>query len=324
MKEFVKPNVVISKCIEFEKCRYEGSIVNNTLVKRLKEYFVFYPLCPEVEVGLTVPRETLRLILDEKANTRLVFSKSGEDITQRMETYAKDKAIELSQMSIDGFLLKSKSPSCGVKDIKVYKSYGKAPLVPKKAKGVFAEIIGDYFNGLPIEDEGRLTNHDIREHFYTQLYTHSAFRKLKESPSMKKLVKFQSVNKYLFMAYNQSQLKNLGRLVANHQDRPLEEIMLNYEVTLRKLISTPPKPMKFVNVMLHIFGYFSNELSSKEKAYFLDLLEQYSKNQIPQSTIMAILKSWVVRFENEYLMEQSIFEPFPNDLIDLTDSGKRK
>lgn len=321
MGKFNKPQVVISKCLEHGYCRYDGSQINDPIVNKLKNYFDFVPLCPEMDIGLPSPRQALRIILDGEKE-ELVFSKTGESVSLSMENYIKVQVEFLKSKDLDGFILKSRSPSCGIKDVKLYKSFGKSPTVPRKTQGFFGKAIINNFQDLAIEDEGRLTNYKIREHFYTRLYTHSSLRELKSNLSMSKLIKFHSQNKFLFMAYNPTLQEKMGKLVANHDNKTLDKLFLEYEGLLNKLLSTSPNNMRFINVMLHIFGYFSRYLNSMEKAHFLDALEQYRDHQIPMSTIMVILRSWVMRFENEYLVEQSIFEPFPGELIVVTDSGK--
>lgn len=319
--KFEKPNVVVSKCLEHGNCRYDGSKISDQTVKRLMDHVNFIPLCPEMEIGLPSPRQALRIIEDNGVED-LVFSLTGETISDKMNSYSSEQVSKLKDIQIDGFILKSRSPSCGIKDVKVYKSHGKSNVVPKKVKGYFGRAICDEFSDIAIEDEGRLTNFNIREHFFTRIYTNSSFRAVKSKNSINELIKFHSECKYLFMAYNQSILKQMGKLVANHEKDDIKFILDSYEVLLNKLLSTAPGTMRYINVMMHIFGYFSNELSSKEKAYFLDALEKYREKRIPGSVVMSILESWVVRFDNDYLASQRIFQPFPMELVEVTDSGK--
>ncbi len=319
--EFNKPNIFISKCIEQDHCRYDGSMITSEFVKTLEPYVNYVYSCPEMEIGLPSPREALRIIVED-GEERIVSSKSGKDVTEDMVTYSENKADELKNENLDGFILKGRSPSCGVKDVKMYKSFGKSQIIPKKTSGVFGGIIDDKFSMLPIEDEGRLTNFSIREHFYTRIFTTARFKSIKKNMKMGHLVKFHSDNKYLFMAYNQGRLKTLGKIVANHEKKKVEDVYKEYELELLELLKTPTSSKRKMNVALHILGYFSNDLSSKEKAYFLDLLQQYMDSQIPFSNLASVLEMWAIRFEIDYLNTQSIFNPFPKDLIKVTDSGK--
>jgi uncharacterized protein YbgA (DUF1722 family)/uncharacterized protein YbbK (DUF523 family) len=278
--------------------------------------------CPEMEIGLPSPRQALRKIKIDKDNERLVFSLTGEDVTDEMVIYSEEKMKELKALEVDGFILKSRSPSCGIKDVKLYKSHGKSQTIPGKSTGVFGGMVLREFDWLMVEDEGRLTNFNIREHFLTNVFIKAKFREIEKSKKIKNLVKFHSDNKYLFMAFNQSQLKILGKIVANHEKRNIEEILGNYREHLSILLNTTPQQKRNVNVIMHILGYFSKYLNTKEKAYFLDLLEQYSKNQVPVSAVMSILRVWSIKYESEYLLGQTVFEPYPKELITVNDSGK--
>lgn len=319
--EFKKPNIFISKCIEHGHCRYDGSMITSDFAKGLEPYVNYFFSCPEMEIGLPSPREALRVIVEDDEE-RLVSSHSGEDKTDDMINYAEAKAEELKDKNLDGFVLKGRSPSCGVKDVKMYKSFGKAPTIPKKTSGFFGRVIDERFSYLPVEDEGRLTNFSIREHFYTRIFTSARFRSTKEAGKMSELVKFHSDNKYLFMAYNQGRLKTLGKIVANHEKKKAEEVYKAYEEELYELLKTPPNKKRKMNVVLHILGYFSKDLSSKEKAYFLDMLQQYMDRRVPFSNLTSLLEMWAIRYEVDYLENQSIFNPFPKELIAVTDSGK--
>ena len=319
--EFNKPNIFISKCIEFDYCRYDGSMINSDFVKSLKPYVNYVYSCPEMDIGLPSPREALRIV-EEDGEEKIVSSKSGKNVTKEMVSYSYKKAEKLKNENLDGFILKGRSPSCGVKDVKMYKSYGKAPIIPKKTSGVFGGIIDDKFNMLPIEDEGRLTNFTIREHFYTRIFTTSRFKSIKDKMKMSAIVNFHSDNKYLFMAYNQGRLKTLGKIVANHDKKKVKEVYEEYEKELLELLKTPSSKKRKRNTVLHIFGYFSKELSSSEKSHFLKLIDQYMDDRIPFSNLTSVLEMWSLRFDTEYLMNQTIFNPFPKELITVTDSGK--
>jgi len=318
---FKRPVVVISKCIEHGHCRFDGSMISSNEVSELMKFVDFMPYCPEMAIGMPSPRESLRLIRQNNETT-LVQSKTGEDKTQDMLTYAAHIEEELQQLDVDGFILKSRSPSCGIKEVRLYSSIEKSPTLGKLAKGIFAEAMMEFFPNAIFEDEGRLTNFSLREHFLTVIFTKADFKALKRDFSMKALIDFHAKNKYLFMAYSQNYSKILGQLVANHGGLDGKTLLNNYEVALNSLLLKKPKKGQVINVLLHIFGYFSKELTALEKAHFIDALSDYREGHIPQSTIMMILYSWSLRFNHPYLIAQTVFEPFPKALIHMTDSGK--
>ncbi|MFT9848787.1 YbgA family protein [Aneurinibacillus sp. REN35] len=318
MRDFVKPKIVVSKCLEFEACRYNGQKIPDSFISKLIPHVDFIPVCPEVEIGLGTPRETIRIIRD-KEEMRLIQPKSGLDVTEKMQAFS--QAFISALTDIDGFIMKNRSPSCGVKDVKVY-SASANPVVLHKDSGLFGGEVLKQYSHVAIEDEGRLKNFRIREHFLTKLYTVSTFRKAKAQQSIKELIKFHSDNKYLFMAYNQKELKVLGNIVANHERKPIGTVFEQYEEHLAKLFARVPRYASHINVMMHIMGYFSDQLSKREKDHFLILLERYRDGKLPLSSPLSVLRSWVIRFDHDYLLRQTYFEPYPDELVEITDSGK--
>jgi len=319
-QEFSKPNIVISKCIEHGHCRFDGSQINDNFVKKLEPYVNFIPICPEVEIGLSIPRESIRIIKQKEAEY-LVFSKTGLDVTNAMNDFTKAFLHNLKDQNIHGFILKSRSPSCGIKDVKQYKTYGKSPSIGKTS-GFFGRAVLSKFNGWAIEDEGRLTNHNIREKFLTHIFVLSAFNLVMQSKKYSDLIKFHSNNKYLLMAYNQTNQNKLGKIVANHEKRPIEDVVIDYYNTLKTSFSSPLSSGRNINMLMHLFGYFKKEINVEEKAYFLETLEQYSSRKIPFRVPLSIIYAWVIRFNHTYLKSQTIFNPFPEAILDVSDSGK--
>ena len=161
-----KPRIVVSKCLEFDACRYNGLPINDSIIRSLKEYVEFIPICPEVEIGLGTPRDPIRLIYQEK-KIKLVQPSTKKDITIKMKKFSDEYVNSLGP--IDGFILKNKSPSCGIYGIKVYDDIDKSS-VKFKDKGLFAKSILSHFSNFPIEEEGRLKNKGIREHFFTAIF----------------------------------------------------------------------------------------------------------------------------------------------------------
>lgn len=321
MRQFKKPNLLISSCLGNCNCRYDGSNAKSDFVEKLEPFVNLTTVCPEVEIGLSIPRQALRII-SSKEEERLVFSKTGEDLTDDMEKFSTNFLEQLDKESLDGAILKSRSPSCGIKDVKVYQSFGKSSPASKKAKGIFAKNLIDKFECLAIEDEGRLTNYDIREHFLARIFTLAEFKSIKKEMSINSLIKFHSANKYLIMAHSQVNLKKLGKITSNSEGKHIGIILEEYEQYLNKALSTRTSTKRNINILLHLLGYFSKNVSSEEKAFFLDTLEDYSNSRIPFSVPLSLLRSWIIRFENEYLKSQTIFEAFPQTLTDVRDSGK--
>jgi uncharacterized protein YbgA (DUF1722 family)/uncharacterized protein YbbK (DUF523 family) len=317
-ERFPKPRVVVSRCIEFASCRYNGAMIPSEVVRSLKPHVDFVPICPEVEVGLGVPRDPIRIVADGAA-LRLVQPTTGRDLTTDMRSFAESFLGSLSD--IDGFILKYRSPSCGLKEVKFYPG-ADAKTVVGKGAGFFGGAILERFPRLAIEDEGRLNNFRIREHFLTQIFAFASLREAGAAGSMRNLVEFQARNKLLLMAYNQKEMRHLGKIVANHEKRPVLQVFSEYEEHLRAALASPPRYTSCINVLMHALGYFSEGLSSREKAYFLASLDDYREARIPLSVPVGIIKSYIVRFDQGYLAPQSFFAPYPERLVEITDSGK--
>lgn len=318
MRNFPKPIVVVSRCIEFDRCRYNGLMISSLAVRKLRPHVKFVPVCPEVEIGLGIPRDPIRIISGGETQ-KLIQPATDRDVTEGMKQFA--GAFLDSLEEVDGFILKSRSPSCGVKDVKVYSGAGKG-MSSSRGAGFFGGAVVERYPLLPIEDEGRLTNFVIREHFLTRLFTLASFREMKAKASMKELVRFQTENKSLLMGYSQKELRILGKIVANHEKKPAGEVLKDYQQHLWNVFSRPPRDTSNINVLMHAMGHFSEALSSKEKSFFLNTLEEYRDERVPLSVPVSILKSWAVRFDDDYLLHQTFIEPYPEQLVEITDSGK--
>jgi len=316
VKDFPKPNVVISKCITFAPVRYNGQIITSEFVDKLKPYVNSIPVCPEVEIGLGTPREPVRIV-QAKGERRLLQPATGLDFTEKMITFAESFLNSLSD--VDGFILKRGSPSSGLKNVKIYPSIQKSAPIGK-GPGFFGEAVLRKFPNLTIEDELRLINLKIREHFLTKLFALASFRQVKKSEQMKNLVRFHSENKYLLTAYNQKELRILGKLVANQEHKLLPELLKEYQEHLFLAFSRTPSIGSYINVLLKILGYFSSQLSKDEKAFFLNSVEKYKAGRLPISANLSILRSWIIRFKQEYLSMQSFLEPYPEPLTVLESS----
>ena len=313
LRKFVKPKLIVSKCIGFEACRYNGLIIKSEFVEKLKDYADFYPVCPEVEIGLGIPRDPIRII-ELKGELRLYQPETGRDITDEMKKFTQKFLGKIE--NIDGFILKNRSPSCGIKAVKVYQGFENSRT--KSRAGFFGNSVLEMFPYLAVEDEGRLRNLKIRENFLTKLYILTDFREVKKSRSLNELIKFHSRNKLLLMAYNQKNMRKMGRIIGNPDKKTFDDIISKYQKIFYDSILEPPQYTANINVLMHAMGYFRKELTANEKAFFLDSIEKYRKGIFPLFLCLNILKSWIIRFNNEYLMEQTFFEPYPEELIPIT------
>ncbi|MBU3126397.1 DUF523 and DUF1722 domain-containing protein [Clostridium tagluense] len=316
----VKPVVVVSRCLGFEACRYNGQLDGCNLVEKLKNFVDFITVCPEVQIGLEIPREAIRVVKEnEDAPVKLMQHGGEREFSTEMMEFGEKFLKELPK--VDGFILKSKSPSCGIKEVKIYKSIEKGS-TSVKGSGLFGGLVMEKFEGLAIEDDGRVKNYNIRQHFLTKLYIMKNFRVIKESMRVEDLVEFHSTNKLLLMSYNQKQLKILGSIVGRHGELNAQQVYAQYEENLMLALNKLPRYTSNINVLTKSMGYFSEKLTHREKEFILDTIEQYRQSKVPFSVPLYVIKSNAIRFEEKNLINQSFFEPYPLELDNVTDSGK--
>jgi uncharacterized protein YbgA (DUF1722 family)/uncharacterized protein YbbK (DUF523 family) len=317
-EKFTKPTIVVSKCLGFDHCRYNGAIINDPNVNNLKNEVNFITVCPEVEIGLGVPRNPIRITLQNNAKV-LYQPATGKYYTDRMNDFTIRFLDSLPE--VDGFILKHKSPSCALYDAKIYQSTD-SPSMSVKGSGFFGEAVMEKFSHIPREDEGRLKNFTIRDDFYINIFCLAEFNKIRFSNRIDNLVNFHTRNKLLFLAKNEKIVRIMGSIVANHEKYPISQVFKNYQTQLGKILKSLPKFNHWINTLLHAFGGISKDLNPEEKKYFLDTLEEYRDERIPLSVPLSLLKSWAIRFDSVYLLNQSFLEPFPHTLTEITDSGK--
>ncbi|WHY72315.1 YbgA family protein [Fictibacillus enclensis] len=318
MGAFAKPRLVVSRCLEFDNCRYNGDVIHHPTIRKLMKYVDFLTVCPEVEIGLGTPRETIRIVRQD-GEQRLVQPKTERDVTVDIERFS--NAYLQSLEHIDGFILKSRSPSCGLKEVKLYASTEKGPAVGSSS-GLFGGKVLKKFGHLAVEDEGRLNNFLIRERFFTKIFLLAAYRELKKEGSLERLHDFHENNRYLFLAYSRPTLKLLTRILKNKDRHAQDELFSLYEKGLQRLFLRTARYDSSLNAAREMVKTFEVQLNEREKSHFLEMTEKVEEKKEPFSSVLAMLKSWAYRFENEELLRQSWFQPYPEDLLEISDSGK--
>jgi uncharacterized protein YbgA (DUF1722 family)/uncharacterized protein YbbK (DUF523 family) len=293
-----RPIVAMSLCLGEAEVRYDGAALRDPFAAKLAPFVDLRPVCPEVEIGLGVPRAPVKIV-----GGRLLQPATGLDVTERMRDFAARFLKGLGE--VDGFLLKSRSPSCGVRDVK---RGGEA-----KGAGLFAEAALAAYPAAAVEDEGRLLNFRIREHWLTRIFAAAELRGVRGKGG---LVRFHARHKLLLMAYRETSLRALGRLVAKGGSRA--EYGAGFAAALAEL----PKPGPHANVLEHAMGYFKDILTPAEKKHFLSLLRRLRAGRLPLSVPVGVLRAWLARHPRPYLEDQAYLDPYPEELTDLGDSGK--
>ncbi|MDI6845549.1 MAG: DUF523 and DUF1722 domain-containing protein [Candidatus Saccharicenans sp.] len=293
-----KPTVVISACLNGYFNRYNGGTVSDDQVNALKPRFELVNVCPEVEIGLGIPRKTLSLF---RIGNRIqaIQKETGLDLTEKLAEFSEKKISTLPD--VDGFILKARSPSCGVKSAKVFGNLEGTSILGKD-DGIFAATARKLRPHLPLIDEGRLNNRGLRWEFLARVYLHFYFRK--SSQDIKSLIDFHSKAKYLFMSICQKDLKTLGQILAAHRKGNFEETLSAYRQTFYRLLSRPIRKSNLINALSHMFSYASPQLTPAERKHFIKLLDQYRSGETDFVTIIEFLRAYGYRFNLPYLLDQ--------------------
>ncbi|MGQ9694339.1 MAG: YbgA family protein [Thermodesulfobacteriota bacterium] len=307
-----KIRIGISACLLGQKVRYDGGHkLDRFLADTLGQYFEYVPVCPEVECGLPVPRESMRLEGDSES-PRLVTSRTKQDMTEQMVRWAKKRVIELEKEELCGYIFKSDSPSSGLERVKVYNEKG----VPvKKGVGIFARIFMKHFPLLPVEDEGRLHDPELRENFLERIFTLKRWREiLGKKLSRGNLVNFHTQHKLLILSHSPEHYRIMGKLVARAKEIPLKELFQQYQNILMEGLKLKTTPKKNANVLLHMMGYFREQLTSDEKQELLEVIENYRKKVVPLIVPVTLVNHYVRKYAQPYLSQQVYLNPHPLEL----------
>lgn len=302
----------VSSCLLGNPVRYDGGHKRDRyLTDVLGRHVSFVPVCPEVECGLGVPREAMRLV-GNPDDPRLITVKTGVDLTDRMTAWAKPRLEELAGQDLCGFVFKSRSPSSGMERVKVY---GKGGVPVNKGVGVFARLFMKRFPWLPVEEEGRLNDPVLRENFIERLFV---FKRWRDSVlgvmTPEALMDFHSRHKLLFMAHNQEKLRSLGRLVARRGEIPIGDAAADYQETMTQLLARPATVARQRNVLLHAMGYFKKRLDPDEKQELLELIERYAGGLLPLIVPITMINHFVRKYREPYLSGQWWLSPHPVEL----------
>lgn len=307
-----KIRVGISSCLLGNNVRWNaGHQRDRYLVETLGQFVEWVPVCPEVEIGLGIPRETLRLVGDPTA-PRLVTTKTGVDHTDAMQQWAKERLDALAEEDLCGFVFKCDSPSSGMVRVKVYNAKGHPE---KKGVGIFARAFMDRFPLIPVEDDGRLHNPAIRENFIEQIFTLKRWREARGGRTcVGDVVDFHTRNKLLLMAHSPKHLTAMGRLVAGAKKMPCQELLGAYEAALLDALRLKTTNRKNANVLQHMLGYFKKALSADEKQELLEVIDHYRRQMLPLVVPLTLFRHFVRKHRQPYLLQQTYLNPHPVEL----------
>lgn len=317
MRQFPRPTVLVSRCLEFGNVRHDGHGVRSDIVRDMMPLADIIPVCPEIEIGLGVPRDPLRLVRVD-GEDRLIMPSTGEDLTDRMLDFTTDFLDGLGD--IDGCIFKGHSPSMGVDDAKVYAKESMSPVV-KRMSGLFAGQVIDRYPGYPIEENDRLRNSRIRHHFLTQLYTFTAFRQVKAEGSMEALVEFHRNNRFLFISYDPVIATEMSLLPGSGKDISL--ILDEYGSLLSSLMRRPGSVDQKVNAARDMFSMLA-DITPEESSFFEDMVGRYVNNIISEDAVFEVLRMLAFRSQGEGSYYDSFLYPYPEQLRGKVDEIRDK
>ncbi len=302
----------ISACLLGHMVRYDGGHKRDPfIVDTLGKFVEFLPVCPEAEAGLGIPREPMRLVGDPAA-PKLVTIRTGVDHTARLQSWAYNRVKELEQEDLCGFIFKSRSPSSGMERVKVYNEQGG---VVKKGIGLFAKEFMSHFPLLPVEDEGRLYDPELRENFIERIFVYKRWRSLlARQRNRGGLVEFHTAHKLLIMSHSEKHYRAMGRLVAQAKEYSEATLFSQYEILLMEALRLKATVKKNTNVLLHMVGYFKKQFSADEKKELTGIIEQYRLELVPLIVPVTLINHYVRKYGQEYLAKQYYLHPHPVEL----------
>ena len=311
--EETRVRIGISSCLLGEKVRFDGGHKKDEfLTSHFGRYVVWVPLCPEFEIGLGVPRESLRLVADGNV-VRLVAPRSGLDHTDRMNDWTIGQARRLADERLCGYVLKRSSPSCGLERVKVYGGSG----VPNRGgRGLFAAGLVDRFPNLPMEEEGRLNDSRLRENFVSQVFSYKRWMDLQqEGLTRSRITQFHARHKYLLMAHQQDEMRALGSLIGR-ADRTISAKRLGSEYfdAFCKVMRHTPTRRNHTNVLQHLAGYFSDQLAADDRTELAEVIDRYRRDRLPLIVPVTLIRHYVRKLDIEYLKDQIYLDPHPDEL----------
>lgn len=308
-----RPQIGVSACLAKQAVRFDGCFIANKFVNdECTSFFDIHTVCPEVEMGLGVPRQVIQL-RDFEGEIKLVYSKDPDrQITDSMREFSQRRLKSLPQL--DGYIFKKDSPSCGVFNVPVKNN--KSGMRKRNGIGIFAQAFKDKYPQVPTEDEGRLNDKPIRENFLERVYAHYRWRQVAASENpLKSFREYHKNYKLILMAKDNSAYRQLGRMAASVNKHNFTEVSEQYFCLFMQAMAKIPSHGHHVNVMMHISGYLKDKLSKKEKVELLEWFETYREDRVTRVTPMVLLQHHLNNHHNDYIADQYYFSPFPGKLM---------
>ncbi len=302
------PLIGVSACLLGRPVRFDGGHKRCRQLEKLSDRLSFYPVCPEAELGLGIPRPTIQL-REFESEIRLVESKRPQhSLDKSMRAFCEARVEKLPEL--DGFVLKKDSPSCGMERVPVFSD--RTGQRTRKGTGLFAQAIKAHYPNLPLEEEGRLNDDLLRENFMERVFAHNRWRKVMAAQDTVKAFRdFHRRYKLMLMAKSTVDYRELGQLVSGVNRENAADVMEAYIGRFMTVMARVPSAGQHVNVLMHIMGYLKKQLDSNDKAEILDWFENYRDNNVSRVTPIALLQHHFRKHPDAYMKEQYYLQPYP-------------
>ena len=303
----------ISQCLLGEAVRFDGGHKRDRFLKDvLSRYVEWVPVCPEVEAGFGVPREPIRLVRSV-GQPRIMTVKTATDHTATMQRFSTQRIRELAALNLCGYVFKSNSPSCGMERVRVYSTHG---MPTRNGIGIFARAFMAHFPLTPVEEEGRLNDPAIREHFIERIFCYRRWQNLiSSSVRRRELIGFHTRHKLLLLSHDRERYQSLGQLVAHADAHPIHALVDQYGTEFMQALRRRSTVRKQVDVLHHIAGYFKHRLDKEGKRELRQVIEEYHRGLVPLIAPLTLVNHYVRLFEVEYLQQQIYLNPHPKELM---------
>ncbi|MDB4979858.1 MAG: hypothetical protein JWM82_610 [Myxococcales bacterium] len=307
----------VSACLLGAEVRFDGQHKRSAfLTEQLAPFVSWVSVCPEVEVGMGIPREPVRLVRGPGGRTSMRANGSGADWTDRMNALAARRVEALAREELSGYVLKAKSPSCGMERVKVHAD-GETDAQPKRdGVGLFARALRERLPNLPVEEDGRLEDARLRENFVERVFAYARVRRLfAERWTVGGLVAFHTAHKMQLLAHSTDGYRALGRLVGAAKGTARAELRASYEAAFMAILQKLATPGRHGNVLQHMLGHLKDQLDESDKHELLAVIEDHRTGLVPLVVPVTLLRHHARRLGVTYLLGQTYLEPHPKELM---------
>jgi uncharacterized protein YbgA (DUF1722 family)/uncharacterized protein YbbK (DUF523 family) len=304
----------ISSCVLGEKVRYDGGHKHDPIVTDLlSRRFTWVAVCPEAESGMGIPREPVRLTGDPE-RPRMVGIQTATDYTRNMERFSRVRVKALRARNLSGFILKARSPSCGMARVKIHRARGR--LAGRKARGIFARHLMTGIPHLPVEEEDRLHDRRIRENFIERVFCYDRWRVLRAGRITRgKIEAFHAAHSLLIRSHSAAHLRRLGRLVADARQFTPSRLATLYGALFFEALARPAAPRRHAAVLRHTAGLLERQLSEEERGELHRLIEDFRRGRVPLVIPVTLLRHYARMLHIDTLADQIYLNPHPKELM---------